>query len=303
MKTFREALQSQELALTAELTLTPTLNVVDIVNQAQSLAAVSDAIQVPDQRYALPHISNIATAAHLVQAGIDPILHMNCRDRNRIALQSDLLSAHSFGVSNLLIMRGSKLPPDHLPKATSVYDYGAIDLIRTAAAVRDGDIFPGEKLPDVRDFYIGTVGTAFNPGRTWEPENLITKADAGAQFIQLQICLNPAVLKEYMTRLVAAKLIWRYQVLVSIPILPSAEHARLLRRTLPESIIPRELVKRIRQAKDPQQEGVRIGAEQLAALAEVPGISGATLMTPGDPELITAAVHASRARPGLANTV
>ena len=302
LKTFREALQSKELTLTAELTLTPTLNAVDIVNQARSLAAATDAIQVPDQRYALPHVSNIATAAHLIQAGIDPILHINCRDRNRIALQSDLLSAHSFGVSNLLIMRGSKLPADQLPKATGIYDYGAIDLIKTAAAIRDGDIFTGEKLPVVRDFYIGTVGTAFNPGTTWEPEKLITKADAGAQFVQLQICLNTEVLKEYMTRLVAAKLIWRYQVLVSIPVLRSAEDARLLRSNLPQSIIPRETVKRIEQASDPEQEGINICAEQLDSLADVPGVSGATLLTPGDPELITAAVYASRARSEIAQS-
>ena len=301
MKTFRQALQSQELTLTAELTLTPTLNAADIVSQAQALAVVTDAIQVPDQRYALPHISNIATAAHLMQADIDPILHMNCRDRNRIALQSDLLSAHSFGVSNLLIMRGSKLPPEHVPKATSSYDYGAIDLIRTAAAVRDGEVFTGEKLPDVRDFYIGTIGTAFNPEATWEPEKLITKADAGAQFVQLQICLNIDVLKEYMARLVAAKLIWRYQVLVSIPVLRSAEDARLLRNHLQQSIIPRAIVKRIEQANDPEQEGVNICAEQLDALEDVPGVSGATLLTPGDPALIIAAVEAFRARSDIAH--
>lgn len=297
MKTFREALQSQELTLTAELTLTPTMNAPDIIGQARNLAAVTDAIQVPDHRYGSPHISNIAAAAHLVQAGIDPILHMNCRDRGRIALQSDLLSAHSFGISNLLILRGGKLPSDHEPKSTNVYDYAAIDLIKTAAAIRDGEISTGAEVPESRDFYIGTVGTAFNPDRSWEPEKLIAKADAGAQFVQLQVCLNPKVLREYMTRLVAAKLPWRYQVLVSIPVLPSAEHARLLRKSLPDSIIPREIVQRLKQAGDPEQEGVRICAEQVAALADVPGISGATLLTPGEPELIAAAIQAAGARP------
>ena len=301
MKTFREALQSQALTLTAELTLTPMMNAPDIIAQARNLAAVTDAIQVPDHRYALPHISNIATAAHLIQAGIDPILHMNCRDRSRIALQSDLLSAHSFGISNLLILRGGKLPPDHLPKSTSIYDYRAIDLIRSAAAIRDGDVFTGEKIPDTRDFYVGAVGTAFNPGKSWEPEQLTVKADAGAQFVQLQICLKPKVLREYMTRLIAAKLTWRYQVLVSIPVLPSAEHARLLRKSLKDSIIPREIVKRIEQASDPELEGVLVCAEQIAALADVPGISGATLMTPGDPELIPAAIQAAGARPELSS--
>ena len=301
MKTFREALQSQALTLTAELTLTPTMNAPDIVGQARQLAAVTDAIQVPDHKFAAPHISNIAAAAHLIQEGIDPILHMNCRDRSRIALQSDLLSAHSFGISNLLIMRGGKVPADNLPRSTSIYDFGAIDLIKIAAAVRDGEVFTGEKVADTRDFYIGTIGTVFNPDKTWEPEKLLTKADAGAQFVQLQICMKPDVLREYMTRLVAAKLTWRYQVLVSIPVLATVDQARLLRKNLPDSIIPREIVKRLKQSSDPEQEGVRIGAEQVAALTDVPGVSGVTLTTLGDPDLIAATITAARVRPEMAS--
>lgn len=296
LKTFREALQAQELTLTAELKLTPTMSAADIVLQAKSLASVSDAIQVPDHRYATPHVSNIATAVHLLQADIDPIVHINCRDRSRIALQSDLLSAHSFGISNLLIMRGGKVPADQLSLSTSVFDFGAIDLIRIAAAVRDGDVYTGEKNPAARDFYIGTVGAVFNPDETWEPEKLTSKADAGAQFVQLHPCLNPGVLREYMARLVAAKLTWRYPVLAALPILGSAEQARALRRSVRQSIIPRDIVKRLEGARDAEHEGVRIGAEQLTLLADVPGVSGVTLLTPDEPELMIAAIEASGIR-------
>ena len=273
--------------------LTPTMNTAEIMQQAQRLAAVTDAVQVPDHRYATPHVSNIAVAVHLLQAGIDPIVHINCRDRSRIALQSDLLSASSFGISNLLIMRGGKIPSDQLPRSTSIYDFGAIDLIRIAAAVRDGDVDTGDKDPGSRDFYIGTVGTVFRPDEAWEPEKLTTKADAGAQFVQLHICMNPDVLSQYMSRLVAAKLTWRYPILVTIPVLQSVEQARLLRKSFPESIIPRDIMKRLKQANDPAQEGVNIAAEQIAALGDVPGVSGATLLTPGDPEAIIAVVEAA----------
>lgn len=277
------------------------MNAPDIVAQARRLAAVTDAIQVPDHRFATPHISNLATAVHLIQAGIDPIMHMNCRDRSRIALQSDLLSAHSFGISNLLIMRGAKVPADNLHRSTSIYDIGAIDLIKIAAAVRDGEVFTGERVAETRDFYIGTIGTAFNPDEKWEPENLTVKADAGAQFVQLQICMRPDVLREYMNHLIAAKLTWQYQVLVAIPVLPSAEQARALRKNLPDSMIPREIVKRLEQSRDPEQEGVRIAAEQIQSLADTPGVAGATLMTPGDPDLISAAIQDSGVRPELAS--
>lgn len=299
MKTLRDALLAEELTLTAELALTPRQSATEVIEQAQLLAGVTDAVQIPDHRHAVPHISNIAVAAHLVRAGIDPIMHMNCRDRNRIALQSDLLSAHSLGVTNLLLMRGSKLPADHLPKATNVFDLGAIDLIATAAAIRDGDVFVGARAPEVRDFYVGTVATVFNAPSRWQPEKLITKADAGAQFIQLQICLNMAALRAYMTRLVAAKLTWRFQVMVGLAVLPSAEEARLLRKNFPDSMVPAAIVKRLKQADDPEQEGVQICAELLREIVDVPGIAGVSLMTPGDPATIPAAIRASGVRPDL----
>ncbi len=299
MKTLREALQSREFTLTAELPLAPGQNAITVLEQARVLADAADAVQVPDQRHARPHMSNIAVASLLVQNDMDPVVHMNCRDRNRIALQSDLLGAQAVGITNLLLMRGSDLPAGHQPQSTNVFDLGAIDLVATAAAIRNGDALAGGQLPDVPDFYIGTVATVFNPASGWEPEKLAAKADAGAQFIQSQLCFDTNVLREYMIRLVAAKLLWRFHVLVGLAVLPSADSARLLRKNLPDSIIPPTTVQRLEQAKDPEYEGVQIGAELLQELAEIPGIAGANLMTPGDPATIAAAIHESGLRPDL----
>ncbi len=299
MKTFREALLERELTLTAELALNPRQNAADIIGQAQQLGAVTDAVQVSDHNHAVPHISNIAVAAHLLRAGIDPVVHMSCRDRNRIAMQSDLLSARSLGVSNLLLSRGRELPADHRPPATSVFDFSALELIKTAAAVRDGEVFAGEPLPTTRDFYIGAVATVFEPAVSWQPEKLFDKANAGAQFVQLQTCLDLDILRDYVSRLVAAKLTWRLQVLATLPVLPSADDARQLRKNYPDIIIPPSVVKRLEQSADPEHEGVTICAEFLQELIDVAGISGATLMTPGNPETIAAAVSASGVRPDL----
>lgn len=299
MKTLREALQSQELTLTAELSMNPRQNAAEILAQAHGLGAATDAVQVPDHRHAVPHISNIAAAVHLLHAGIDPIVHMNCRDRNRIAMQSDLLAAQSLGVCNLLLMRGKELPADHTPRTTNVFDHGALDLIKTAAAVRDGEVFTGERSPDTRDFHIGTIATVFPPGAGWQPEKLTEKADAGAQFVQLQICLDLNTLREYMARLVAAKLTWRVQVLAGLAVVSSAHEARLLRKNFPDAIIPASVVKRIERSKSPEKEGIRICAEQIRELMDIPGVAGASLMTPGDPGLIRSAIAESRVRPDL----
>ena len=122
MKTLSEALRSEELTLTAELTLGPRDGPEAVVEQARTLAELTDAVQVPDHRHARPHLSNIAVAALLLQNGIDPVVQMNCRDRNRVALQSDIIGARALGASNLLLLRGPNFPEGHRPVTTGVFD-------------------------------------------------------------------------------------------------------------------------------------------------------------------------------------
>lgn len=269
-----------------------------LVAEAKTLSQVADAVQIPDSPYARPHISSIAAAALIVREGIDPVIHMNCRDRNRIAIQSDLLGAQALGVSNVLLMRGTRLPADHLPRASNVYDLTAIDFVRTAAAIRDGEAFPGGQSPGGPNLYIGAVGTAFRPNDDWQPEKLVAKADAGAQFLQLQVCMNTDAIKDYVERIVAAKLTWRLQILVNLAIFPSAEAAITMKKMRPDAAIPREVIDRLENASDPVQEGIRIGAEVLAEMSAIPGIAGANFITTGEPVSIVGAIRESGVRSG-----
>jgi 5,10-methylenetetrahydrofolate reductase len=296
LKTLREALLSEELTLTAELTLGPRDGPEATIVQAQALAELTDAVQVPDHRHARPHLSNVAVAALLRQNNIDPVVHMNCRDRNRLALQSDIIGVRALGVTNLLLLRGSNFPKGHRPVSTGVFDMGAIDFLATAAAIRDGDVFPGTAPEGAPDLYIGTIATAFPPSESWEPEKLTSKADAGAQFIQLQVCHDMDLLSAYVERLVASKLTWRFQLLACLAVLPSGEAAREFRMARPDSVIAPELVQRLDSAADSEEEAVAMAAEQLRAVAAIPGISGVNLVTPGDPALINAAIWASGLR-------
>ena len=296
MKTLRDALRSEELTLTAELSLDPRQDAADVLEQARTLAAVTDAVQIPDHRHARPHMSNIAVAALLLQNGIDPVVHMNCRDRNRVALQSDILGAQALGATNLLLLRGTNFPADHRPKSTGVFDLGAIDLIATAAAIRDGEVFAKAEPAEAAELYVGTIATAFNPADSWEPEKLTSKADAGAQFIQLQNCFDMELLRAYMATIVASKLTWRLQFLAALAVFPSAEAVREFHEVRPDSVIPPALIKRLEQAGDPEAEGVQICAEMLHDITAIAGLSGVTLVTPGDPATIQAAVQASGIR-------
>ena len=150
--------------------------------------------------------------------------------------------------------------------------------------------------PQETDFFLGTVATAFKPKNNWEPEKLLAKADAGAQFIQLQMCMNTDVLASYVSRLVSSRLTWRFQVLSNIGVFTSVEEARSMRRSNPSAIIPADLVHRLEGASDPEQEGVTIAAETIQALREVPGIAGVNLQSTLDSDLIAAAIAESGVR-------
>lgn len=284
MQTFRKALRSKDLALTAELALDARSDRASVVAQAKTMMTQVDAIQVTDNPGDRAHLSPLAAAALLLNAGIDPVLHMHCRDRNRIALLSDLLGAAALGVSSLILMRGRDIPADTRPRVKSVYDWGGRRLIEAASALEDAD------------FLIGSIATVFKPDRDWKPEQLTEKADAGVKFVQTQLCFDIDLLRHYMARLVAEKIIQRVNVIIGLAPLPSADVAQVLGKTLRGAVMPARVVKRLRQAADPENEGIEISAEVLSEVADIPGVSGASLLCLGDPEAVAEAVRRSGVR-------
>ncbi len=257
------------------------------------LGAHTDAIQVPDNPNARVQMTPLAVSSILIQNGIEPIAQLSCRDRNRVALECELLSLGATGVTSVLLLRGDKLPENHRPKVKHVFELGGKKLIEAARTLANDPT-----VACVPDFCIGTAATVFNPKAAWQPSSLLARVEAGARFIQTQLCFDMAALRRYMTHLVEAQLTWRTAIIVSVAPLPSAMTARWLRENLRGSLVPDKVIRRLEQARDPEQEGVAICAEILQELAETPGVSGANLMTPGDPETIKAAIQAAGLRPG-----
>jgi methylenetetrahydrofolate reductase (NADPH) len=292
MKPFRESIQSGKFVLTAELNLARESDAAIIVKEATALGQYVDAIQVPDSPNARIQPSPSAVSGILLANGIEPIARLTCRDRNRVALECELLSLGLAGVTSVLLLRGDELPDHYRPKLQQVFELGGKELIETAHALaEDPTVFT------TPEFHIGTVATVFRPKSGWQPKSLISRVDAGAGFIQTQICFDIAALKRYMTHLVEARLTWRAAVIVSVATLPDVMTARWLRENVSGSVVPRKVIRRLEQASDPEAEGVAICAEMLQALQEVPGVSGANLMTPGDPDTIVSAIK-SAALPG-----
>jgi methylenetetrahydrofolate reductase (NADPH) len=284
LQTFRNAIRTQDLTLTAELALDGESDGPSVIAQARTLIEAVDAVQVTDNPGLKLHLSPLVAAAILLNEGIDPVVHIACRDRNSIALRSDLLGAAALGVTSLLLMRGKDIPKDARPRIKPVYDWGTRKLITCASGIEKAN------------FMIGSIATVFEPETDWTPGGLLAKADAGVKFVQSPLCFDIDLLKHYMSRLVSKKLMHRVSVIVALAPIPSADMAEWLVENLRGVIIPEKIIDRLRGATDPEKEGISICAELLRESAGIPGISGANLVCLGDPEAVTEAIRLSGVR-------
>jgi methylenetetrahydrofolate reductase (NADPH) len=291
LKKFREALQSQDFSISAELTLRREYTTSDVHRQVDTLGELVDGIQVTDNPWSWVQMSAVSAASLVLQKGIDPIPMLSCRDRNRIALESDLIGLRAMGVTSVLLTQGEKVPDDHQVKARGVFDTTSLELVTMAAALNDDpSLGPNE------EFFIGTGAKVFRPPTEWPAEKLKARADAGARFLQSQFCFNTDIIREYMDALVRLKLTWKCAVIISLTVLPSVEAAIWLKKKIRQAKIPIRLIERLQDAADAELEGIKICSELMQEISEIPGISGVNLMTTGNPESIPAAIKASGLR-------
>lgn len=287
--TFRESLKTKDFVLTAHVNLAQAPDAESLHRQCEILRPVVDAVQLTDTTQL--HMSGIAAAAILTRQGIDPIVHMNCRDRNRIALQKDFLGATVLGVTSVLVMRGKKIPDNKNFGVRNVFDTPALEFMAYIESLKNAT-----NASLAPDFLVGASAEIFDPGEDWMPKNLTRKCDAGANFIQMQLCFDMAVIRNYMDHMIASKLTHRLAFIMALSPLPSAEVARWMRDNVKGALVPEPVIERLEQASDPESEGVDICAELLQELATIPGVSGANLLTMGELETIPAAISASGVR-------
>jgi methylenetetrahydrofolate reductase (NADPH) len=287
--TFKNSLKTKEFVVTAHVNLAQAPDADALIRQGEMLRPVIDAVQLTDTTQV--HISGIAAAAILKQNGIDPIVHMNCRDRNRIALQKDFLGAVALGVTSVLVMRGMKIPDSDKLGVRNVFDTTALELMTWIQSLKDT-----ENASLGSDFLLGASAETFEPGVDWTPKNLIRKLDAGANFIQMQLCFDMDVLRNYMSHIVASKLTHKANFITALSPLPSADVARWMRDNVKGALVPDAIIERLELASDPEAEGVAICAGLLQEMATIPGLRGVNLLTMGDLETIPAAISASGLR-------
>jgi methylenetetrahydrofolate reductase (NADPH) len=274
-------LESGRFTVTAEITPPASSNLAELVAKAAPLKGLADAINVTDGAGARAHLESTIAASALLQHGIEPILQLTCRDRNRIGLQSQLLGAAALGITNVLVLKGDDPSKGDQPDAKPVFDLDAAGLAATAVSIRDRNQLPnGRQVGGSAHFFVGVADAPLDPPEGWAPTGLIKKIEAGAEFAQTQFCMDADILRRYVRRLGESGLGKRLHLLIGVAPLVSAKSARWIKSNLFGSIIPDWIIERLDKAGDPLAEGRAICVDLLREYAEIPGVSGAHIMAP-----------------------
>jgi len=272
-------LQAGEFVVTAEITPPVSTDPAEFLQRAMPLKGLVAAINVTDGAGAKVHLSSLVAANFLVQAGIEPIFQMTCRDRNRLALQGDLIGASALGIHNILVLAGDDPKLGDQPEAKAVFDLNSRDLLAMAARMRATHKLPtGVEIKGKLHLVLGAADVPVDPPPDWSPKGLLAKAEAGADFVQTQFCMDAGVVRRYAARLL--ELGFKLPILIGVAPIPSAKSARWMREKLFGTLIPDSTVERLEKAADPKEEGAKICVELLQELAEIPGIAGAHVMAP-----------------------
>jgi methylenetetrahydrofolate reductase (NADPH) len=295
MNSLQDKLTAKRFVITAEVTPPVSADSGELLAKALPLKGLADAVNVTDGAGARPHLGALTAATMLAAAGIEPILQFTCRDRNRIALQSDLIAAAASGLRNLLMLRGDDPSAGDQPDAKPVFDLDPRGLLDTARRLRDtGELPSGRKVFGRADFFLGAADNPIDPPPGWQPASLQAKIDAGAQFVQTQFCLDVGVVRRYLARLAEHGIAGRVALLIGIVPLRSAKSARWIKDRLYGAIIPDALIARMEAAADPVAEGRRICLDLVGELADIPHVTGCHIMAPGNDAVVPDIIRAAR---------
>ena len=286
-------LAAGEFAVTGELGPPKGHDAEVVRGKARLLDGCVDAANITDNQTAVVRMSSIAAGLILLEEGIEPVIQMTCRDRNRLAMQSDLLGAYALGIRNLLCLSGDHQSGGNHPGAKNVHDIDSLQFIQMMRAMRDQDIFQcGETIKGGGPHYlIGAAANPFADPAEWRPYRLAKKAMAGADFVQTQMIFDMPRFREYMKRVVDMGVADRLKIIAGVGPFKSTGMARHIRDQVPGMSVPDELVERMAGAvagidtekkaerrEAWQKEGIGICIEQIQEIREIEGVSGVHIM-------------------------
>ena len=262
-----------------------------VQRQIDLLRGCADVYNVTDNQSARVHMASLAVSIMLKQAGMEPVVQVTCRDRNRLAIQADLLGASAFGINTVLALGGDHVSMGDHPHARPVYDVDSINLVRMIRMMRDAQVFEnGKKIPKRgTDFFIGAVENPFAPPYAFRPIRVAKKVVAGAQFIQTQLIYNVARFREFMARIVDLGLHEKVAILAGVGPIRSLKAAEFMRSGVAGMEVPDGIVARLEAVstkEDQEKVGIDLCCEIAAQVREIEGVRGLHIMAVSWPAAI-----------------
>ena len=285
-------LAAGEFAVTTELGPPKNADAEAIRAKARLLKGYVDAANITDNQTAVVRMSSLAAGVLALQEGLEPVVQITCRDRNRLAMQSDVLGAYALGLRNVLCLSGDHQTFGNHPQAKNVYDLDSMQLVQMMVTLRDGNRFQcGEEIKGVNPrCFVGAVENPFADPIEWRPLRLAKKVKAGADFIQTQIIYNIPRFREFMKQVVDLGVASKTSILAGVGALKSPAMAKYMRDNVPGMDVPEAIVERMEaagkgiddkaeRAAAYQKEGMAICVETIQEMREIEGVAGIHLMT------------------------
>jgi 5,10-methylenetetrahydrofolate reductase len=287
-------LRQGRFAVTAELNPPDSADPRDVYDRALVLSEVCDAINATDASGANCHMSSVGICSLLTRAGYGVIMQISCRDRNRIAIQGDVLGAAAMGVQNILCLTGDGVQAGDQPAAKPVFDFDSTSLLECIRGMRDKGVFlSGRKLTTPPRVFLGAAANPFAPPYEYRPVHIAKKIAAGAQFIQTQYCFDVPLLRKFMDKVREQGLHQKAFFLVGVGPLPSAKTARWMKNNVPGVHIPEAILERMEKAKDQRAEGKQLAVDLIQEIKEIDGVSGVHVMAYRQEEFVNEIIQAS----------
>jgi len=280
-------LESGRFAVTAEAGPPKSTSAAVIQRKGELLRSCCDAVNVTDNQTAIVRMSSLAGCALLKQQGTEPVMQIVCRDRNRIAIQSDVLGAVALGVGNILCLSGDHQRFGNHPTAKGVFDIDSIQLIQTLKNMRDEKKFlNGEDISGEVPLFIGAAANPFADPFEFRVLRLAKKVKAGADFIQTQAIYDVGKFAKWMEMITQRGLDKETHILAGVIPIRSAGMARFMRDYVSGVYVPDEIVTRMEEAESAKEEGVKIILEIIEQLKEIPGVHGLHIMAVGWEDIV-----------------
>jgi 5,10-methylenetetrahydrofolate reductase len=287
-------LRRGEFAVTAELNPPDSAEPQEVYDRAEIFEGWVDGINATDGSGANCHMSSVGICALLTRMGYSPVLQISCRDRNRIAIQGDVLGAAAMGVGNMLCLTGDGVQAGDQPGAKPVFDFDCMSLLEAIRVMRDEHRFlSGRKITTPPKVFLGAAINPFAPPYDFRPLRLVKKIAAGAQFVQSQYCYDVPMLRQYMDRVRDLGLHEQCFILVGVGPLASPKAARWIRSNVPGVHIPDSVIARLEGAENPKQEGKQLCIDIIREVQDIEGVAGVHVMAYRQEELVAEIVHDS----------